>query len=113
MVFTSDALKPPTGPAAGAIKSPSGGCPALLAGATRYAPLPAAGPADTPAGRVLAITKGSVTPPMETAPGAAGVGPKESVALGLCVVDPMNAANSATSRSLELVTTPIPPTTTF
>src|SRR5215472_2026246 len=46
----SVALKPPLGPAAGVIKSPSGGCPVLLAAATKKLPVPPTGPAERPAG---------------------------------------------------------------
>src|SRR5215472_17064804 len=48
--FTSAALNPPSGPAAGAIKSPSGGCPWLFVGGIRELAAPATGPAENPAG---------------------------------------------------------------
>src|SRR6184192_491772 len=49
--FTSAALSPPSGPAAGAIKSPSGGCPWLFVGGIRKLPVPATDPGENPAGR--------------------------------------------------------------
>src|SRR5215467_15601003 len=101
---TSVALKPPMGPAAGVIKSPSGGGPVLLVGATRKLPVPPTGPAERLAGSDVWLTNGRATPPMKTTPGAAGVGPKVSVGDVRAVVDPENAANSATFRSLAEVT---------
>src|SRR5580692_8506956 len=58
MVRTSVALNPPSGPAAGVIRSPSGGCPALFTGAAKYDPAPATGPAETPDGGDVCDTNG-------------------------------------------------------
>src|SRR5690242_19587584 len=108
IVWTSDVLKPPSGPAAGAIRSPSGGCPALFVGATKNDPVPATGPAETALGRDVWLTNGSATPPINTTPGDAGVGPKTSDGPLRWAVATENAANSATLRSVAVVTTPIP-----
>src|SRR5712692_781336 len=48
--FTSAALNPPNGPGAEVIKSPSGGCPWLFAGAIKKLPVPDTGPEEKPAG---------------------------------------------------------------
>src|SRR5215472_3404326 len=79
IVWTSDALKPPSGPATGVTKSPSGGWPALFVGATKNDSVPDTGPAETPLGREVWFTNGSATPPINTTPGDAGVGPNKSV----------------------------------
>src|SRR5271168_5050334 len=89
IVCTSAALSPPSGPAPGVIRSPSGGCPALFEGATKYDPAPATGPTETLDGNDVCVTNGSAMPPMKTTPGAAGVGPKEPDDPVRCVVDPV------------------------
>src|SRR5882724_954558 len=109
IVVTSAGDSPPIGPLIGVIKSPSGGWPWLLAGATRKEPVPATGPADIPAGRVLWFTNGSEIPPMKKTPGGGGVGPRLSPVAGRCASEPVKAANSATLVLLEDVTTPTPP----
>src|SRR4029077_3808769 len=73
IVVTSDAARPPSGPAAGATSMPSGGAPVLADGPTTK--LPVKLPALVPAGKVFWFTKGRATPPMNTTPGAAGAGP--------------------------------------
>src|SRR5580693_3502489 len=73
IVVTSDAASPPSGPATGATSMPSGAVPALADGTTTKPP--AKLPALTPAGSVVWFTNGRATPPINTTPGAAGVGP--------------------------------------
>src|SRR5580693_7250554 len=73
IVATSGAVRPPSGPAAGATSIASGGVPGLDDGPTRK--LPVKVPALVPAGGVFWFTNGRATPPMNTTPGAAGAGP--------------------------------------
>src|SRR5579863_3852130 len=73
IAVTSDAARPPSGPATGATNMPSGGVRGLADGpATK---LPVKLPVLVPAGGVVWLTNGRATPLMNTTPGAAGVGP--------------------------------------
>src|SRR5579863_65477 len=101
IAVTSDAASPPSGPAAGATSTPSGGVPGLAVGPTTNDPVKV--PELTPAGGVVWFTNGRATPLMNTTPGAAGVGPNPFE------VAAAYAAYSATVGATPA--TPIPPTT--